>query len=104
MSHAIFRDRAKIAIAMLIVLALACNMPGGTAPTAPVPAYDPTKAALEFQATAMSQKLTEQALATVPEPQATQEVPPTPQPTATTAPATEVAVPTGTQDLEARMK
>jgi hypothetical protein len=87
---------------MLILLALACNMPGGGTP--PAPAYDPTKAALEFQATAMSQKLTEQALATVPEPPATQEVLPTQQATATTAPATEAAVPTVTQDLEARMK
>jgi len=102
----VFKSRGKIMVATLIVMALACNMPGSGMPSAsPAPAFDPTKAALEFQATAMSQKLTEQAQAT--DMPATQAVSlpaqPTSAPPTETVAATEI-VPTATQDFEERMK
>ena len=109
----IFKHRGKIMMVTLIALALACNMPGSGTPQASTPqatAFDPTKAALEFQATAMSQQLTEQAMATEPQIQVTQVVSTPEQPTS--EPPTEVvpaeteilAVPTETQDVEERMK
>jgi len=109
MSHpSIFKHRGRILIATLILLALACNMPGSGTPQASTPqatAFDPTKAALEFQATAMSQKLTEQAQATdVPATQAVSlPAQPTSAPPTETVAATEI-VPTATQDFEERMK
>ncbi|HMB21438.1 MAG: hypothetical protein ACM33V_13070 [Chloroflexota bacterium] len=102
----IFKHRGQIMLVALIVLALACNMPGaGTPPTsAPQPtAFDPTKAALEFQATAMSQKLTEQAMSTAQQPPATDMPQPTSKP-ATEVPAATESPATPTQDIEARMK
>jgi hypothetical protein len=100
-------------LVMLILLALACNMPGGGAPQ--TPAFDPTKAALEFQATISAQHLTAQAMATEPEVSPTQIIP-SPEPP-TSSPATEVipteaiptatevtVMPTETQDLTERMK
>ena len=58
----IFDHRGKIMMVMLMVLALACNMPGSVTPTLQAPSFDPTKSALEFQATFMSQQLTGQAM------------------------------------------
>lgn len=52
--------RGTIAIAVLILLALACNLQSAATPQAP--SFDPTKAALEIQATSMSLQLTQQAL------------------------------------------
>lgn len=101
-----FDHRGKLMIAILIVLALACNAPGSGTPPASSPpptAFDPTKAALEFQATAMSQKLTEQAIATVPAP-ATQAVSLPEQPAAEVVPSATEVLPTETQDIEARIK
>lgn len=102
----IFKHRGQIMMVTLIVLALACNMPGSGTPPASTPqptAFDPTKAALEFQATAMSQKLTEQALATAQQPLATDIPQPTNKPATEASAATDVpAAPT--QDIEARMK
>jgi hypothetical protein len=49
-----------IAIAVLILLALACNLQSAAAPQ--TPSFDPTKAALEMKATSMSLQLTQQAL------------------------------------------
>mgnify|MGYP003455048172 CR=1 FL=1 len=98
------RHFTKIMMVILVLLTLGCNMPGAGTPQ--TPAFDPTKAALEFQATAMSQKLTEQAAATVPAPVATQVISLPEQPTSpppTSEPPTEV-VPTATQDIEERMK
>lgn len=93
---------------MLIVLALACNVPGSGGQK--TPAFDPTKAALEFQATAMSQQMTQQAMATEPE-VATTVVLPSPEPPASVPPteaiptSTEVKIePTATEDLAERMK
>ncbi len=106
MSQPIFTHRGKITIITLIVLALACNMPGSGTPPASMPqptAFDPTKAALEFQATAMSQRLTEQAAVT-----ATQVISlpeqPTSEPPTEAIPASTQILPTATQDIEARMK
>src|SRR5512138_3309722 len=99
----IFKHRGKIVIVTLIVLALACNMPGSGTPPASAPqptAFDPTKAALEFQATAMSQRLTVQAEVTAQAAPATQAVSLPEQPTI--QPPTE-ALP-ATQDIEARIK
>ncbi len=103
--RSIYKQRGKLMIVTLIVLALACNMPGSGTPSAP--AFDPTKMALEFQATAMSQKLTEQAMATVPAP-VTQVISlpeqPTAEPLTEAVPALTEILPTATQDIEARMK
>ncbi len=104
----IFKHRGKIMIITLVVLALACNMPGsGTPQATQAPAFDPTKAALEFQATAMSQKLTEQAIAA----QASQPMQvissptqPTSEPPTVVIPASTEILPAATQDFEARMK
>lgn len=98
-----FNHRGKLMITILIALALACNMPGSGTPPASSPqpmAFDPTKAALEFQATAMSQKLTEQAMAT--EPEVAVSLPE--QPTAEDVPPATEILPTATQDVEAQMK
>ncbi|MBN2119142.1 MAG: hypothetical protein JW730_21410 [Anaerolineales bacterium] len=104
----IFNHRGKIMMIALIMLALACNMPGSGTPAAGAPqptAFDPTKAALEFQATAMSQKMTEQALAAESENPATQAPQqPTSAPPTEIIPASTEIVPTATQDIEARMK
>ena len=102
-----FDQRGKLMVATLILLALACNMPGSGTPPASSPqptAFDPTKAALEFQATAMSQKLTEQAMAT--ESQAAISLPeqPTAVPPTESIPASTEILPTATQDVDARMK
>ncbi len=104
----IFKHRGKVTMVVLIALALACNMPGAGTPSPAATAFDPTKAALEFQATAMSQKLTEQAMATVQAVPVTQVIAVIEQPTReppmeAVAAATEIP-PTATQDVEERMK
>jgi len=97
--------RGKIMIALLIILALACNMPGSGTPAPAATAFDPTKAALEFQATAMSQKLTEQAMTTAQAAPVTQVSAVIEQPAEVIPTPTEPApVPTATQDIEERMK
>ncbi len=101
------RNQTTMILLAVLVLALACSTvtidmgkPTATQP----PAYDPTKAALELQATAMSLQLTQAALdASTPAP--TQPVvqeptlPPTVAPAAPTEP-----LPTPTADLAAQMK
>ncbi len=92
------------ALLVIFGLTLACAMPGTTAqPQAP--AYDATKVALEFQATAMSLQMTQMAMSN-PTPQ-----PPVPQPPVQAQPTVEqppaslpTIAPTPTQDLMARMK
>lgn len=79
---------------IVLVLALACVLPQMSTPVAP-PAFDPTKAALELQATALSLQITQAALAN---PQPTQVVLPP------TAPSLPTIAPTPTPDLEAKMK
>jgi hypothetical protein len=104
----IFKHCGKVVMVILILFASGCNMPGPGAPQ--TPAFDPTKAALEFQATAMSLQMTQQAMATAPAVIPTQVIPsPEPPtsipPTEAIATATEVeVVPTETQDLAERMK
>ena len=109
----IFKHRGKLMMAVLIVLALACNMPGSNTPQASTPqatTFDPTKVALEFQATAMSLQLTQQAMATEPEGPATEVISLTEEPTSVPPTQTEAvptptaASPTATQDIEERMK
>ena len=111
----IFKHRGVIMVAMLIVVALACNMPGSNTPTSQVStpqatAFDPTKAALEFQATVMSQQLTQQAVVTEAAEPATEilsspEDPTSAPPTATVAAPTSTEIPaTAAPDIETRMK
>jgi hypothetical protein len=108
MSYPTFlRSRGKIMFVTLIVMALACNVPGsGTSPTL---APDSTKAALEFQATLMSQQLTSHAQATEP-PAPTPLLPTSAPPTSAPPTETEIALdatevpPTATQDIRERMK
>lgn len=100
--------RGTIMIITLVVLALACNMPGGGTPPPQAPVFDATKASLEFQATAMSQKLTQQALETELVSPAAQIVaspqPPTVEPSTATVPAVTLILPTATIDFEQQMK
>lgn len=105
-----FSHWMKFLMAALLLFLAACNMPVSNAPQAQVPTFDPTKVALEFQATLMSQQLTLQAAATEPASLPTQSIPPTQQstiepPTAVLLEATSTLVPpTPTEDLAARMK
>ncbi len=82
-----------------LAVVLACSIVFG-APTSntPVPAFDPTRAALELQATAMSLQLTQAAMNV--------QVPPTQPPPAIpqVIPTQQQILPTPTQDLMARMK
>ncbi len=103
----IFKQRGKVMLVILIVLALACNMPGsGTPPASALQptVFDPTKAALEFQATAMSQKMTEQAAATREAPATAPLEQPTSKLTTEAVPASTANPPTASQDIEAKMK
>lgn len=95
--------RWGIFVLILIALSsiLACSITFGT-PAATQPSIDPTKVALEMQATAMSLQLTQSAL----EAQAQQppvQIEPSPVPP-TAAPLPTIVQPTPTQDLAARMK
>jgi hypothetical protein len=94
-----FQRTAILWIAAVIVI-LACSVTG-TAPTNP-PAFDPTKAALELQATSFSLQLTQIALNG--QQQATQPSAPIATPVPTQPPAATVVQPTPTTDIEARIK
>jgi hypothetical protein len=102
------RHRGKSVIIALIFAALACRMPGAATPPGPTP--DTTKAALEVQATYMSQELTAQAAATEPEIPTAQITPSSASPSVAPPTATEVVlaatevVPTATEDIEQRMR
>ena len=92
------RNRMTLALSMAMLFVLACSISvGGTAPTAQL-AFDPTKMALEFQATQMAIQLTQVALSQPTQGQ--QPVAPATQPLVV---ATDVP-PTATPDLTARMK
>ena len=103
-----FITRWGISLIVLIAMILACNVPGqNTQPSAEPPAFDPTKAALEMQATAMSLQLTQQALdsASQPQDQPTEALLPTQQPPAEVNPtSTNAPLPTATPDVKERMK
>ena len=91
------RNRMTLALSMAMLFVLACSISvGGTAPTAQL-AFDPTKMALEFQATQMAIQLTQVALS---QPTQGQPAVPATQPLVV---ATDVP-PTATPDLTARMK
>jgi hypothetical protein len=81
---------------LVTFLVLACGMQVVAPPTS-APAFDPTKAALELQGTALALQLTQSALGNAQ---------PTPQPPATAqppAPQVEV-IPTATADVEAQIR
>lgn len=92
------RNRLPLALTMVMLFALACSVVGA-------PAYDPTKVALELQATQMSIELTRSAL-NIPQEQPTLAPPPTlpaAQEPPTASPPTTIP-PTATPDLMTRMK
>ena len=92
------RNRLPLALTFAMLFVLACSISlGGTAPSAQ-PAFDPTKMALEFQATQMSLQLTQAALS---QPTQGQPVVPATQPLVA---APSDVPPTATPDLNARMK
>ncbi len=83
------------------IIILACSV-SGTVPTSS-PSFDPTKAALELQGTAMALQLTQSALNN--QPPATQPPAPTTQAVATQPPSAPTQIQaTPTQDVEARIK
>jgi hypothetical protein len=90
-----------IAFLFVVVFILACGLSIGPDTNSP-PAFDPTKAALEFQATSMALQLTQAAVNSQPPP--AQPTPQPPQP-ATSEPAAAPAQPlaTPTEDMEARI-
>jgi len=87
---------------MLVAMALACNVPGES--TQQPPAFDPTKAALELQATEMSLQLTQHAVDNASQNQPTEAPLPTQEPAAENAPIPTEVVPTATLDINERMK
>lgn len=95
----------KVSVSVFALLAifgitLACVLPGASTQPQP-PAFDPTKAALELQATAMSLQLTQAALNNA-QPQFQPPQPAVVQPTL--PPSLPTIAPTATPDLQAKMK
>jgi hypothetical protein len=91
----------------VVMFILACGALSSSPAAGNPPAFDPTKAALELQATAMSLQLTQSSLGSQQNsqqlPQATfTTIPPTLGPTTTPQPT--AVSPTSTQDVEARIK
>jgi hypothetical protein len=85
-------------VAVLMLASLACGF--GTTPAPAPPAFDPTKAALEFQGTALALQLTQAALsAGQPVVVAQETAAPSNDP-----PEPAAVTPTPTQDFQARMK
>jgi len=90
---------------MLVAMVLACNIPGQAIPQTPEPpAFDPTKAALEIQATSMSLHMTQQAIDSVPQSQPTEAPPPTQQPATEVVLVPTEVIPTATLDVNERMR
>ncbi len=98
MSQKVTPRGSVIFLIAVFTFILACSISTASPPAA-TPAFDPTKIALEYQATAMSLQLTQAVLNTQTQP--TQTPPPPINPPAL-AP-TEIQ-PTPTQDIEARIK
>jgi hypothetical protein len=96
-----FRKPGAILLSLAaIAVILACDISTSSSP----PAFDPTKAALELQATSMSLQMTQVALNSGQNPvQPAPTSPPAPQPT-NPPPAATVIQPTPTSDVEARIK
>ena len=92
--------RIKLLLVFMVVFILACGVSGTPAASNP-PAFDPTKAALELQATSMSLQLTQAALNSQPPVQPTS---PPPEPTISQPAATAQVLPTPTEDVEARIR
>ena len=98
------KKRGMFISLLALVFILACNV-GVAAPTE-APSFDPTKAALEFQATAMSQQMTQSAMDAAQAPVATEPPATLPQAALPTSPPIEPTQvpPTPTEDLEAKIK
>lgn len=107
MSLQLKRQGVVVLPVLVVVFILACSVAGTPVANNP-PAFDPTKAALELQATAMSLQLTQaainnQMLPTQPPPV----LPTDPPPPTDSPPPVSIEtqpVPTPTQDVEARIK
>jgi hypothetical protein len=95
------RNRGIILFLLFVVVfTLACGVSITPAANNP-PAYDPTKAALEIQATTVALQLTQAALNSQP---AVQPTAPAAQPAATAQPVAPVVQATATADVEARIR
>jgi hypothetical protein len=94
--------RWGISLLMLITMALACNIPGQT--SSETPAFDPTKVALEMEATAMSLQMTQQAIEGASQVQSTVIVPTTQQPATEVVTTNTEIIPTATLDINERIK
>jgi len=93
------KKRGMLFLLFAVAFILACNI--GVAPPTPTQiVFDPTRAALEFQATAMSQQLTQAALNNV---QPTAQ-PFLPQPTVSQPTVLAQVPPTSAEDVEAKIK
>lgn len=103
MSHLSKYWGISLLLPVAIAFVLACSLVT-SAPVEPPPAFDPTKIALEYQATAMSLQLTQAAIniqaqqPTQPPPQQPTPLPPTQPPVPSTIP------PTATPSFDAMMK
>lgn len=98
-----FRERGvwgAILLSLSFLFVLACGI-SITPDTSSPPAFDPTKAALELQATSMALQLTQAALNAQ---QAVQPTSPPPLPTVAQPEAPAQVQPTPTQDVEARIR
>ncbi len=98
-----FRERGvwgAILFSLIFLFILACGI-SITPNTSSPPAFDPTKAALELQATSMALQLTQAALNAQ---LAVQPTSPPPQPTIAQPEAPTQVQPTATQDVEARIR
>ena len=93
------RGIALFLIAVVLAI-LACSVSTTSPSVEPAQAFDPTKAALELQATSMVLQLTQAAMNSQPQGQPAIEQPVVQQPASTEAPP----APTATQDVEARIK
>ena len=92
--------RGALLLSLIFVFVLACSI-SVTPDTSNPPAFDPTKAALELQATSMALQLTQAALNAAQ--QVAQPTPVPPQPT-DAAQQPEAPQPTPTQDVEAKIR
>jgi len=93
----------SVLLVATLVLVLACSLGGQT--TSSPPAFDPTKLALEFQATAMSLQLTQAALVSQPSPaQAVPTQPPLIEPSSTPIPPPTENPSTPTPDVELQIQ
>lgn len=105
MSHPLISRGTIVFLFAALLTILACSVSSTTPIPNNPPTFDSTKASLEFQATAMSQQLTQAAAVTPVLPTQPPPVQPTTPPQIVpTEPAPTEIQPTATQDVEARIK